>query len=145
MGPDRGIFEWVDVGGGFLRSSSWVDPSASTGALEAALQDASNAELEYVTIAAPTIGATTPSGAQYRLCQDVALLNFQTTPGTSIQVVIPAPKASVFGPNSTIVDSTDPDVAAVIAGVIGVLTDQLGNPATAYAGGSKASRRTEQI
>lgn len=143
--PDRGIFEWLDISGGFLRTSSWVLPAGSTGALEVALQNASNAELEYVTIAAPTVGATSPSGAQYRLCQDVALLNFATIPGTSIQVCIPAPQGALFGANSTVVDPTNPLVAAVIAGTIGVLADQAGNVVTAYISGSKSSRRTEQI
>lgn len=143
--PDRGIFEWVDVAAGFLRASSWVAVGGATGPLEVALQNASNAELEYVTIATPTIGATTPTGAQYRLTQDVALLNFATVPGTSIQVTIPAPIAAVFGANSTVVDPTNALVLAVIAGVLGVLTDVAGNPATAYIGGSKASRRTEQL
>jgi hypothetical protein len=143
--PDRGIFEWVDVAAGFLRAASWVAPAGPTGPLELALQNASHGELLYVTIAAPTIGAAAPVGGQYHLCQDVALLNFATVPGTSIQVVIPAPIAAVFGPNSTVVESSNVLVAAVIAAVIGVLTDAAGNVVTAYIGGSKASRRTEQL
>jgi hypothetical protein len=143
--PDRGILEWLDVAGGFLRAASWVAVAGPTGPLEVALQNASHAELLYVTIAAPTIGASAPVGGQYHLTQDVALLNFATIPGTSIQVTIPAPVAAVFGANSTVVDPTNPLVAAVIAAAIGVLTDAAGNPVTAYVGGSKASRRTEQL
>lgn len=143
--PDRGILEWIDIAGGFLRTSVWVDPGGSTGALEVALQDASNAELLYVTIAAPTVGATSPTGGQYHLCQDVALLNFATIPGTTIQVVVAGPKETVFGPNSTVVDATDPDVAAIIAGVVGVLADASGNVVTAFVSGSKSSRRVEQV
>lgn len=145
MPPDRAIWEWVDVSGSFLRAADWVDPAAGTGPLEVAMQNASNAELLYATIAAPTIGAFTPVGGQYHLVQDVALFNFATIPGVSVQLAIPGPINSVFGVNSTVVDPTAPLSAAIIAAVIGVLTDINGNPVTAYISGSKASRRVEQI
>lgn len=144
MPPDRAIWEWVDANGGFLRASDWVLPSASTGALEVAMQDASNAELLYATIAAPTVGATTPNTNQYWLVTDIAILNFATAPGLGFQLVIPGPNSAMFGPTSTVVDPTAPLTAAIISATLGVLTDQYGNVATAYISGSKASRRVEQ-
>lgn len=145
MPPDRAIWEWTDVAAGFLRASNWFLPAGSSGALEVALQNASNAELLYATIAAPTVGAFTPVGGQYSLCQDVALFNFATVPGVSIQLVVPGPRNSLFGANSTVVDSTNALAAAIIAAAIGNLTDPAGNVATAFISGSKSSRRTEQI
>ena len=144
MTPDRAIWEWIDVAGGFLRSSNWVVPTASTGLLEVALQDASNANLEYTTIAAPTVSATTPVGGQYSLVYDIALLLFATVPGTTIAVVVPGPLATTFGPSSNVVNPLDPNVAAIISSAIGVLADPAGNPVTAYVSGIKSSRRTEQ-
>jgi hypothetical protein len=132
------------VSGGFLRTSNWVQFGTATGPLYADIQAAINGAVQFVTQALPFIGSTTPTGAQYRLAQDLALLNFQTIPGTSIQVAIPSPKSIIFGPSSNVVDPTSPLVAAIITQVLAVLADISGNPATAYIGGTKASRRTEQ-
>jgi hypothetical protein len=144
MTPDRAIWEWIDNAGGFLRSSNWVVPASSTGALEVALQNNSNAALQYATVAPPTVSATTPNGSQYHLVQDIAILVFATVPGTTLTVVVPGPLATTYGPSSNVVDPTDPNVAAIISAVIGVLSDSVGNPATAYVSGVKSSRRTEQ-
>lgn len=143
--PDRAIWEWIDQAQGFLRASNWVAVGASTGALEVAMQNASNAELLYVTIAAPTIGATTPGTAQYHLVTDLAIFNFATALPSTFSLVIAGPAAALFGANSTIVDPLAPLSAAIIAAAIGVLTDAGGNVATAFVSGSKASRRTEQV
>lgn len=143
--PDRVIWEWIDVGSNFLRASNWIRSGGVSGPIAFQLQALSNAELEFVTQSLPALGTVTPSGGQFRLTQDVALLNFQTIPGTSIQIAIPAPLLSVFGPNSTVVDPTNPGVIALITQVINAASDQAGNPVTAYIGGSKASRRTEQL
>ena len=144
MPPDRGFWEWVDAAGGFLRASNWVVPTGSTGALEAELQTNSNAALQYATVGPPTIGATTPGATQYHLVADIAVQIFATIPGTTIQVVVPGPLATTFGPSSNVVNPLDANVAALIASVIGVLSDAAGNAATAYVSGVKSSRRVEQ-
>jgi hypothetical protein len=144
MGPDRLINEWADIGNNFLRCASWIAPGQASGPLNGSMQAASNAILTYATQGLPAIGSGTPAGAQFRLTQDVALFNFQTIPGTTVQLVVPAPLLAVFGANSTVVDPTAALSAAIIAQALGVLSDINGNPATAYAGGSKGSRRTEQ-
>lgn len=145
MVPDRLILEWIDISNAFLRSGSWVKSGVSAVALASAMQNASNAILTYETQGAPIIGAGTPAGAQYQLAQDAAVLNFQTIPGTTVQLLVPAPLAVVFGPNSTIVDVTNGLVSSIISNAIGTLADAGNNAATAYAGGSKVSRRTEQL
>jgi len=142
--PDRLILEWLDNSQGFLRSSNWIVAGGASGPLNASLQAAANPILTYATQALPAIGAGTPGTTQYHLCQDVALLNFATIPGTSVQLVLPGPLAAVFGANSTVVDPTNALVAAIITQAIGTLADIAGNAVTAYISGSKSSRRTEQ-
>lgn len=143
--PDRLINEYTDNSGGYLRTSNWIAAGMASGPLNASIQAAINAAFLYSTQGLPFIGTSTPGITQYHLCQDVALLNFATIPGTSLQLALPGPLVALFGPNSTVVDPTNPLVAAIIAQAIGVLADPAGNPVTAYISGSKASRRTEQL
>jgi hypothetical protein len=143
--PDRAFNEYTDQGSNFLRSSNWVLPGATLVGLYAALQNASNANLLYATSGAPIVGTFTPAAAQYPLVSDLAVFNFQTVPGSGCQLVVPAPLAALFGPTTTVVDPTATLSAAIIAAAVGLLTDVVGNPATAFISGSKASRRTEQV
>lgn len=137
--------EYADVASGYLRTSNWLFNGLSPAPLLPLIAALQNAAMLFSTSALPVIGTATPVGGQYHLCQDVALLNFATVPGTSIQLAIPGPVNSVFGANSTVVDSTNPAVAALIAAVIGLVADPAGNAVTAYISGSKGSRRTEQL
>lgn len=141
---DRVIWEWVDDAGGFLRSSNWINAAANLAVVDAPLQLASNAQLAFATAATPAISPFAPTAAQYHLVTDLAVLVFATVPGTTIQVVVPGPLATTFGPSSNVVNPLDPTTAALIAAVIGTLADNLGNVATAYVSGIKSSRRTEQ-
>lgn len=143
--PDRWIMEYADVASGYLRTSNWLVAGLSPAALLPVIAAAQNAAMLFSTSALPVVGTGVPVGGQYHLCQDVALLNFATVPGTSVQLAIPGPMNAVFGVGSTVVDSTNPLVAAIIAAAIGLLADQAGNGVTAYISGSKASRRTEQL
>src|SRR5207237_1255233 len=124
---------------------AWIQAGSASGPVAADLQAMSNAELRFVTQALPAIGAVTPSGGTYSLAQDVALFNFATVPGQSLQLIVPAPLQAIFGANSTIVDPTNALVLALIADVVGTMTDEAGNLVTAYKSGSKGSRRTEQL
>lgn len=143
--PGRVIDEWVDFAGGFLRSSSWLAAGGSDSAIAVALQNVSNALLQFQTAANPIIGTLTATDALYGSVQDVAQLVFATIPGSQIQVVVPAPLASMFGAGGLTVDPTDPGTAALIAAVLANLTDIAGNPATGYVSGQKGSRRREQL
>mgnify|MGYP001195724336 CR=1 FL=1 len=144
MAQARLILEWQDAAGGFLRSASWYDDANSPASFEADIQAASNCNLQYATGAVPEVGVVTPGTTTYFLTTDVAVLVFQTVPGGSLRVVIPGPLEEVFGSDGNTVDPTDTLVAAVIADVIGTLTDSGGNVATAYISGVKSSRRVEQ-
>lgn len=141
---DRVFWEWVDDAGGFLRASNWINAAANMPTVDAPLQLNSNAQLAFATAGTPAVSPFAPTAAQYHLVTDVAVLVFATIPGTTIQVVIPGPLATTYGPSSNVVDPTNVNVASLIAAVIGTLTDPAGNAATAYVSGVKSSRRTEQ-
>lgn len=143
--PERLINEYTDVQAAYLRTSNWLVAGSASGPLNGTIQAAMNAAFLFSTQGLPFIGTTTPVAGQYQSVQDVALLNFQTVPGTSVQLAIPAPQNAIFGANSTVVDPTNALVLAIIAQALGVLADVAGNPATAFISGSKSSRRTEQL
>jgi hypothetical protein len=142
--PDRVIWEWTDDAGGFIRASNWINAAANLGTVDVPLQAASNAQLTFSTAATPAVSPFAPVAAQYHLVTDIAVLIFATAAATTFQVVVPGPMVAVFGPTSNVVDPLAPLTAALIAGVIGTLTDAVGNVATAFVSGVKSSRRTEQ-
>lgn len=144
MANARVILEWLDAAGGFLRSANWYDDGVGVAAFEAAMQDASNCNLQYATGAVPEIGVTTPGTTTYFLTTDVAVLVFATVPGGTVRVVVPGPLESMFGADGNTVDPTSTPAADIIAAVIGSLADSGGNVVTAYVSGVKSSRRTEQ-
>jgi hypothetical protein len=141
----RAIWEWLDVSAGFLRASNWYDDTVGIASLEAAMQAASNANLQYVTGAVPEIGVVTPSGSLYPLVQDCAQLLLATVPGTTIKLIIPAPLASIFASDGNTVDPTNLDVLDIVTAATGHITDSAGNPVTAYQSGVRMQRRREQF
>lgn len=142
--PDRAFNEWSDISAQFLRSSNWIVPGTTLVGLYAALQNASNANLLYATSGAPIVGTFVPVDALYPSVADLATFNFQTVPGASCQIVLPAPVGGVFGPSADVVDPAAALSVAIIAACVGLLTDSAGNPATAFINGSKANRRRDQ-
>lgn len=141
--PSRAFWEWVDDAGGFLRASNWT-AAGGVIAVDAQLQACSNAQLQFATEGVPNISPFAPGSTQYHLVTDLAVLIFATAGSATISLVIPGPLATTFGPSSNVVNPLDPNVAALIAAVIGNLSDQGGNVVTAYVSGVKSSRRTEQ-
>lgn len=139
----RYIAEWIDNAGGFIRQGGWVFAPAGLVVYEAAVQACSNAVLQYFTNGIPSISGASPGTGQYNLVNDLAVLTFATVPGSTIQVSIPAPFNTIFGPSSNVVDPTNPLIVALIAAVIGTLGDVNGHAATAYVSGIKVSRRVE--
>ncbi len=136
--------EWLDVAGAYLRSGSWLAIAGVSGALTAALQAGSNANLYLTTRGAPIVGTTTPAGSLYPYVQDIAQFVFVTAALTQVALTVPAPVASMFGAGGQTVDPTDALAAAIIAAAIGNLSDINGSPVTGFLSGTKSSRRTEQ-
>lgn len=143
---DRLISEWQDSALGFLRTGQWSTGSAfGLGAYESAITACSNAGLIIVTMAAPDISVSSPNpGNVWYLTVDTATLLFDTGVGTSVTVTIPGPKQALFKPDTLTIDPTQTDVANLISTVIGFITDNAGNAATAFSQGQRSSRRTEQ-
>jgi hypothetical protein len=101
--------------------------------------------LTWATEGFANLSPFAPTAAQYHLVTDIAVLIFATSvPSSTINLVIPGPLATTFGPSSNVVNPLDPTVAALIAACIGNLSDLSGNVAIAYVSGVKSSRRTEQ-
>lgn len=136
--------EWHDAANGFLRSGNWADTGASDTAFETALINISNAQLTVLTFGLAAVSTTTPSTSSYPLVNTTAVLNFVTGIGSGIQLTVPAPIASIFGPDNITVDPSNTLVAALITSVLGFLTDAAGNVATAYTTGIRSSRKVEQ-
>lgn len=110
-----------------------------------ALQALTNSNLGITTYG-PAIQPGTPAGSgQYSLCTTTAVLNFLTSIGSGVQVTIPAPVSGMFLADGFTVDQTNPLVAALIAAVIGFLSDPSNNLVVSYRTGVKSSRRTEFV
>ncbi len=142
--PDRVVWEWTDVAGGFIRGSNFIDAAANLAAVDVPLQACGNPQLIYATAGPIVTSPFAPGSGQYNLVTDLAVLTFATTTNGRIQVVVPGPLGSIFGSTSLVVDPTNPLVAALIAAVTSHVTDVAGNAVTAYISGIKSSRRTEQ-
>lgn len=111
--------------------------TASTFLIQSAVLTVSNAdyalESEAELFANPT---PTPVNAQYQSVLDSATLFFQTSAGTTVQITIPAPRASIFLADGETVNPAS--VAGVTTACIGVLCDTSGNVVTSYLTGVRA-------
>lgn len=87
------------------------------------------------------VGTTPPNDAEYSSVTDGARLQFGNSLGERNSVTIPAPLESDFGASSNVVDSTDANVAALIA----FWQANAANPSNTlfnlYSGGIKVGRR----
>lgn len=113
-------------------------------ALTSALAAASHAQVD-TTEGLADVSGTPASSGQYSLCTTTAVFNFLTGALSGVQLTVPAPDASMFAADGVTIDPTSALAAAVIAGVIGFLTDSAGNVVTTYTTGVKSSRKVEQV
>jgi hypothetical protein len=143
MSTERFINEWTDVGANFLRTGGWVDSSGAIVSLQAAMAAASNAQLDFSTVAVPFMSSIAPVLAIYPTVGDVAVFNFVTGLGGGLQLVVPAPIAALFAPDSVTIDPTAAASVAIITAAIGTLSDAGGSLVTAYTSGVKSSRRKD--
>lgn len=136
---------WVDQAGGFLRTSNMVAAGGLPPALVAALEGMSNAQLfsaleGFLVPPGPVAGS-----GQYSLCSTTVVLNWLTAVGTGVQMTIPAPLVGIFGGDGVTVDPTSAPMVALIAAVVGYVTDGSGNVITSFNSGVKSSRKVEQV
>jgi hypothetical protein len=141
---DRGIAEYIDVAGAFLRSSNWLQVTRTPGVLEAAIQAATRSNLAFFTSGQPTVGTATPSGAQYQSAQDVLLITMQSAPGVYVQVTVPAPKSTLFLAGGIQYDPADADWIVLLAAIQTSVTDINGNAALTLVSAVKSNRRPDQ-
>lgn len=142
---DRGIAEYQDVAGDFLRSNNWLQKTRVPGLWEAALQAATNANLAFNTSGNPYVGTTTASGSLYQSVQDVLVVTMQTVPGTQIQVTVPAPLGTMFLTGGIVIDPTNTTWLNLLAAITGTVTDTAGNAALSLISAVKTSRRRDQF
>ena len=142
---NRLILEYQDISNGFLRSSNWINPTGSLAALSAAIQAATNSNLFFGTEAQPLVGTATPSDALYPSVYDGCLFILPTIGSVTFQFYLPSPKATIFGPGGSIINTGDPTLIALVAALTANLTDVNGNTVSGQVVGVRTSRRSEQI
>jgi hypothetical protein len=157
MADYRGFwsYEYVDVNGdtAMMRLpfnlvdtktiANIVTSSAALGALIDPLTNAKNikvsASIDILT-AQLLVGTTPPNNAEYSSVVDGARLQFSNSVRERMSSTIPAPLESIFGASSNIVDMTNTDVAAFIAGVAAQCAGGSLNSFNLYEGGVKVGR-----
>jgi hypothetical protein len=126
---------WIDAAG--KTTAHLLTTAAGAAAIEAAIAAVSNAvpQLEWegplVAPGGAGVNAAFPSVA------DTATLTFTKASGELLKVLVPAPISSIFLADAETVDPTQ--IAALIAAVVGSLSDPSGNLATAYVSGLRNS------
>jgi len=93
-----------------------------------------------VVTAQYVVGASPPNNAEYSSVTDGARLQFSNALRERMSMTIPAPLEHVFGALSNIVDSTQTDVAALIALIAADAVGASGTAFNLYEGGVKTGR-----
>jgi hypothetical protein len=95
--------------------------------------------IDFVT-AQYLVGTTPPNNAEYSSVTDGARLQFSNSLRERMSLTVPAPLEHVFGTNTNIVDSTQTDVAALIALIAADAQGASGTAFNLYEGGVKSGR-----
>lgn len=152
-------YEFVDINGDtanvrvpfFTGDARTVAQMATTAnAIGAALDACTNAKavrvgFSFLIVEAQLIvGTTPPNNAEYSSVTDGARLQFANGVGSRTSLTVPAPLESDFGASSNVVDSTNANVAALIAEIQIAASDKGGNVFNLYKGGIKVGRRARR-
>jgi len=86
------------------------------------------------------VGSSPPNNAEYSTVTDGARLQFSNSLRERFAMTVPAPLEHVFGALSNIVDSTQTDVAALIALIAADAVGASGTAFNLYEGGVKTGR-----
>lgn len=122
----------------------------NAGTLETALAAATNGKVTrqgfsvLFNEAQYLVGTAPPNNAEYSSVTDGARLQFADGGGERMSVTIPAPLEALFGANSNVVDSTQTDVAAIIAAVASICNSLSGSFFNLYKGGIKVGKRARR-
>lgn len=86
------------------------------------------------------VGTTPPTDAEYSSVTDGARLQFSNAEGQRYSLTVPAPLETDFGAASNVVDSTDTNVAALIAFIVAHATSPANFLFNLYKGGVKVGK-----
>ena len=90
------------------------------------------------------VGTAPPNNAEYSSVTDGAKLNFADGSGERMSITIPAPLEAIFGASSNVVDSTEADIAALIAQVAASCISPNGVTYNLYKGGVKTGKHSRR-
>lgn len=142
MAVDAWYTEWTDTAGGFYRNRFYVNHGNDGTPVVHSVQSASNAGLQQHSSGQVVFDANAPVDQQYPTIMQIAQLIFGCADGSSIQIIVPAPQASIFLSDNLRVDPAA--VVTLIANVVSVVTNNLGSPVIVYRQGSLVNRRKDQ-
>lgn len=144
------VVKWTDQNGGTRTQtiSTQDNPAPSfgaAGALMTAVQAASDCGLWLAKICPVSVVNEAAADGPYKTVQDVALMIFRTSADTTIRITVPGPKAAMFKADLKTVDPAAALTAAIIAAVLGAVSDANGNPATTYVSGSRQKQEVPPV
>lgn len=142
MAVHRAYIEWTDVSAGFLREGLYVDSVVGLSTLQAALQAKSNGVVSVWAEGPPNFPGGAATDALYPSVQDLAVLSYATGFTSRLQLLLPAPVASIFLADGITVDSSK--ITAITNAAIATLRTSGGVAVTAFSAGVRSSRRREQ-
>lgn len=90
------------------------------------------------------VGSSPPNNAIWPSVTDGARLTFKNNKGERFSLTIPAPLATDFGAGSNVVDSTDPNIDALITLLQVQAMNPNGTAYNLYDGGAKTGKRARR-
>lgn len=153
------IFQVVDFNGDtalvrfpqFLTDThTLANVAANVATLEALVAAATNGKVIrqsmsfLVNEAQYIVGTAPPNNAEYSSVTDGAHFSFADGSGNKTAVTIPAPLEAMFGANSNVIDSTQTQAAALIAGVATTTQSPANTAYNLYKGGVKTGRHSRK-
>jgi hypothetical protein len=100
----------------------------------------SGAKIEQLSSTVRTVPTSAVSATPYDVREKLRLV-FRTGAGAPVEIRVPAPHTACFLADGVTPDTSNPQVAALIAAAITYLTSTAGVPAATYAWGRRTSQR----
>lgn len=129
---------WVDAYG--RKTITRINSVAGFAAGFAALTACSNAAWQEYWESALSTNVPTPAASVYQSVMDRAALLFLCVDNTLAQVIIPAPNLGIFLADGETIDPANALVVALVAAILGVLTNQNASPAASFVAGYRLPR-----
>jgi len=126
---------WVDAGG--FTTITKVRTATGAAAIQSALVGASNADYTQQW-EGPLVfnGAPGPSAATYQPANYRAILTFQCTDFSQVDIILPAPQLGDFLADGATIDPASAAIATLITACIGNLESSTGATAASFVAGT---------